>query len=260
MNLKLVTACGAIAASAAWAQEDTEGLAKAAQNPVASLISVPFQDNMGFNYGSGKQIQNVLNVQPVLPFSLSPEWNLITRTIIPLVSQPGLTEYTFGIGNISLTGFLSPAEPGTLIWGVGPVFTFPSATSPQIGSQSTWGLGPSVVLLTTPGHWVLGVLANNVWSIAGDAANNLLVQYFVNYNLPEGWYLTSAPIITANWEATSGNKWVVPFGGGIGKILRIAKLPFNGGVSAFYNAVKPDVGPAWTLRIQLALLLPKSVL
>ena len=92
------------------------------------------------------------------------------------------------------------------------------------------------------------------------AANNLLVQYFVNYNLPEGWYLTSAPIITANWEASSGNKWVVPFGGGIGKILRIAKLPFNGGVSAFYNAVKPDVGPDWTLRIQLALLLPKSVL
>ena len=81
-----------------------------------------------------------------------------------------------------------------------------------------------------------------------------------NYNLPEGWYLASAPIITANWEASSGNKWVVPFGGGIGKILRIAKLPFNGGVSAFYNAVKPDVGPDWTLRIQLALLLPKSVL
>jgi hypothetical protein len=247
-------------ASPAWTQEDTETLAKAAQNPVASLISLPFQDNMGFNYGSSKKIQNVLNVQPVLPFSLSPEWNLITRTIIPLISQPGLTDYTFGIGNISLTGFISPAEPGMLIWGIGPVVTFPSATSPQVGSQSTWGLGPSVVLLTMPGHWVLGVLVNNVWSIAGDAANNLLLQYFVNYNLPEGWYLTSAPIITANWEAASSNKWVVPFGGGIGKVLSIAKLPFNGGVSAFYNVVKPDVGPDWTLRIQLALLLPKSVL
>jgi len=260
MNLRACAVCAAIAASPALAQEDTESLAKASQNPVASLISVPFQDNMGFGYGSRKDIQNVLNVQPVIPIGLSPEWNLITRTIIPLISQPGLTGYTFGIGSINFTAFLSPADPGALTWGIGPVITFPSATAPEVGSQSTWGLGPSLVFLATPGHWVIGVLANNVWSIAGDTANNLLVQYFVNFNLPEGWYLTSSPIITADWEASPGNKWLVPFGGGLGKIFRIAKLPFNGGVSAFYNAVKPDVGPEWTLRIQLALLFPESVL
>jgi len=260
MNLRIFAACAAIAAFPAWGQADTESLAKAAQNPVAPMISLPLQDEMGFGYGPTKQLRNVLGVDPVVPVGLSPAWNLITRTIVPLVSQPGLTEYTFGIGNINLTAFLTPAEPGTLIWGIGPVITFPSATSPQVGSQSTWGLGPSVVVLTMPGHWVIGVLANNVWSIAGDTANNLLVQYFVNFNLPEGWYLTSSPIITADWEASPGNKWLVPFGGGLGKIFRVAKLPFNAGVSAFYNAVKPDVGPEWTLRIQLALLFPESVL
>ena len=259
MKIEFVTASMAIAAAVpAWSQTDTEALAKAAQNPVSSMISVPFQNNMNFNYGPAKDVQNVLNIQPVIPFNLSAEWNLITRTIIPLVSQPALTGngYTFGLGDINLTAFFAPAELGTLIWGVGPIFTFPTATSAAVGSQSTWGLGPSVVLATMPGHWVFGVLASHVWSIAGDAANNLTLQYFVNYNLPDGWSLTTAP---ANFEATSGNKWVVPFGGGVGKIFRLFKLPFNGGVSAYYNAVKPDFGPEWTLRIQLSLLLPKSV-
>ncbi|HYV68311.1 MAG TPA: neuromedin U [Myxococcales bacterium] len=260
MNFRACVVCAAIAASPAWAQEDTESLAKAAQNLLAPMISLPVQNEMGFDYGPTKELRNVVGFQPVIPVGLSTDWNLITRTIVPLVSQPGLTEYTVGIGNINFTAFLSPANPGALIWGVGPVITFPSATSPQVGSQSTWGVGPSLVLVTMPGHWVIGVLASNVWSIAGDTANNLLVQYFVNFNLPEGWYLQSSPIITADWEASPGNKWLVPFGGGLGKIFRIAKLPFNGGVSAFWNAVKPDVGPDWTLRLQLALLLPDSVL
>src|SRR5216683_6739152 len=199
---------------AAAKQEELEMLAKLAQNPVANVVSVPFQNNTNFGNGPPNNkgsTQNVLNIQPVVPITLSHDWNLITRTIIPLVSQPSFTpggSGSFGLSNINFTAFLSPANPGKLIWGVGPVATFPTATSVNVGSQSTWGLGPSAVLLAMPGHWVLGVLANNVWNIAGDRANNMLIQYFINYNLPDGWYVTTSPIITANWNQPSGQKWV----------------------------------------------------
>jgi len=167
---------------------------------------------------------------------------------------------SFGLSEINFTAFLSPANPRALIWGIGPSASFPTSTSPNVGSQSTWGLGPSAVLVTEPEPWVLGVLINNLWNIAGDSSNKMLIQYFINYNFEDGWYLTSSPIITANWNAASGQKWVVPFGAGFGKLFVLAKLPINGNVSAYYNAVKPDIGPEWTLRVQAAILLPKQLL
>jgi len=111
-----------------------------------------------------------------------------------------------------------------------------------------------------PGKWVVGSLFSNLWSFAGSGSQDINLftwQYFVNYNLPNSWYLSSAPIITANWEADSGNKWTVPFGGGFGKIFRIGKQPMNAQVQAFYNVAKPDFGPDWTLRLQLQFLFPK---
>src|SRR5262249_14663061 len=126
---------------------------------------------------------------------------------------------------------------------IGPAASFPTSTSPNVGSQSTWGLGPSADAVAQAHPWVIGVLANNLWSTAGDSSNQMLLQYFINYNFKKGWYLTSSPIITANWKAASGQKWVVPFGAGFGKLFKLGKLPFNGNVSAYYNAVKPDIGP-----------------
>lgn len=246
----------------ALAQDDAGELAKASQNPVADLISLPFQNNTNFNVGPNDKTQNILNIQPVAPFKLSADWNLITRTIVPVISQRGLVagqDRTNGLGDISFTAFLSPAKPATLVWGAGPVFLLPTATDDVLGSDK-WGIGPSVVLLTMPGRWVVGSLFSNVWSFAGsgDQDVNLFTwQYFINYNLPDGWYLTSAPIITANWEAESGNKWTVPFGGGVGKIFKIGKQPMNAQVQAFYNVEKPDNGPDWTLRLQLQFLFPK---
>jgi hypothetical protein len=243
-------------------EEETEKLAKAAQNPVADMISIPFQDDIGLGYGPGRQgTQNVLNIQPVIPLHVTEDWNVITRTILPIVSQPSFTggAGTTGLGDLTITAFLSPRNPGDVIWGVGPVASFPTATSPFTGSQSTWGLGPSAVVLAMPGHWVLGVLVNQIWSVAGASASQMLIQYFVNYNFHGGWYLTTSPILTADWNAAAGQQWVVPFGAGGGKIFRIGKLPFNGNVSAYYNAVRPDIGPEWTVRLQLALLLPTSI-
>jgi len=238
-------------------------LAKQAQNPVANLISLPLQNNTNFSIGPDDETQNILNIQPVWPVSINDDWNLITRTILPVVSQPNILTggdgRINGLGDTTFTGFFSPKDSGKLIWGAGPVFLIPTATDDALGSDK-WGAGASVVLLTMPGKWVVGSLFSNVWSFAGsgDQDVNLFTwQYFINYNLPNKWYLTSAPIITANWEADSDNTWTVPFGGGIGKIFNIGKQPMNGQISAYYNVEKPELGPDWQLRVQLQFLFPK---
>lgn len=238
-------------------------LAKQAQNPIANLISLPLQNNTNFGIGPDDETQNILNIQPVWPFSINADWNLITRTILPVVSQPDILTggegRINGLGDTTFTGFFSPKGSAKLTWGIGPVFLFPTATDDALGSDK-WGAGASVVLLAMHGKWVVGSLISNLWSFAGSGSQDINLftwQYFVNYNLPNSWYLSSAPIITANWEADSGNKWTVPFGGGFGKIFRIGKQPMNAQVQAFYNVAKPDFGPDWTLRLQLQFLFPK---
>jgi hypothetical protein len=173
---------------------------------------------------------------------------------------PGIGPET-GLGDIQFTTFLSPAKPGRLIWGVGPVLRFPTASDELLGSEK-WSAGPSAVLLTMDGPWVYGVLAQNVWSFSGDSdradVNEMLLNPFVNYNLPNGWYLNSAPNIIANWEADdSDDRWTVPVGGGIGKVTKIGKLPVNIRLGAYWNAIRPDNGADWGAQLQLTFLFPK---
>jgi hypothetical protein len=247
------------------AGEDEAGeLARAVQNPVASMISLPFQNNTNFEFGSKDKPLHTLNIQPVWPVGLNDDWNLITRTIVPIVSQPQLVsgqDRETGLGDTTFTAFLSPARPGKVIWGVGPVFLMPTASDDRLGADK-WGLGPSAVLLTMPGNWVIGSLFSNVWSTGGSGREDVSLftwQFFVNYNLPNGWYLTSSPIITANWEARTGSDtWTVPVGGGVGKIFRIGSLPpMNFQVQGFYNVAKPNALGRLNLRVQLQLLFPK---
>lgn len=244
------------------AQEDKTELARAAQNPVASMISFPFQNNFNFGMGPHDRTQYLLNIQPVIPMRLNDKWNLITRTIIPVVYQPDVWAEqgsTGGVGDMQASFFLSPAQPGRLIWGVGPVFQFPSATHPTLG-QGQWGLGPTFVALTMQGPWVIGGLVNNVWSVGGQEGradvNQFLFQYFINYNLKDGWYLSISPVLTADWEAEDGEEWTVPIGGGFGKIFKLGRLPVNGSASVYYNAVRPEIGADWSLRLQLVFLFP----
>jgi hypothetical protein len=243
-------------------EDRTAALAKAAQNPVANLISFPLQNNTAFGIGPYERAQNVLNIQPVIPFHISEKWNLITRTILPVVWQPndGPTQGWSGFGDLNPSLFLSPAKPGKLIWGVGPAFVLPTATAEQLG-QGKFSLGPSVVVLSTPGHWVLGALVNNVWSVAGPheraVVNQMLLQWFVNYNMKKGWYFTTSPIITADWRAPSGNQAVVPFGGGMGRIMKIGFQPVNITGQFYGNAVHPAGASPWSMRLQIQLLFPK---
>jgi hypothetical protein len=252
-----------------------EDLAKQTQNPVADLISVPFQNNWNFNAGfhHNKTIY-ILNIQPVIPIRITDEWNVITRIITPVINQPSLApgiSSATGLGDINPTVFLSPAKPGEVIWGVGPTFTFPTASDRLLGSGK-WSMGPSGVALTIQGPWVFGALMNNQWSFAGwgdKPVNAMLLQWFVNYNLPDGWYLTTSPIVTADWKADrAGDVWTVPLGGGVGKLFRlgqilpleghpIAKLPINTQLAAYGNVAKPEFGPEWQLRFQVQFLFPK---
>ncbi|HEY2120564.1 MAG TPA: hypothetical protein VGH37_15345 [Candidatus Acidoferrum sp.] len=247
-------------------ENTTEALQKATQNPVASLISVPVQNNSNFGMNPGYRTQDVLNIQPVIPIGISKDWNLIVRVITPIIWQPlpnaPSTPETgvYGLGDMVPTFFLSPKKPGKIIWGVGPVFQLPTATSNFLG-QGKLGIGPSVVALAQPGHWTLGALVNNIWSVAGSgsrpAVNQFTLQYFINYNLKKGWYITWQPTLTANWEAPSGNQWTVPYGGGVGRIMKLGFQPVSLTAQFFGNAVHPAGTPAWTMRLQIAFLFPK---
>jgi hypothetical protein len=261
-------------------------LQKATQNPVASLISVPIQNNSNFGIGPYDRIQNVLNIQPVIPIGISESWNLIIRWIAPIIWQPapgtanlevfGIEENTpayfaaqdvqksvgvFGFGDMTPTFFFSPAKPHRLIWGVGPVFVLPTATNNVLG-QGKLSIGPSLVVLIQPGHWTLGGLVNNVWSVAGSggraAVNQMTWQYFINYNLTKGWYISLSPILTANWKASSGNVWTVPVGGGVGRVMRLGAQPVNISAQFYGNAARPSSGSPWGMRLQVAFLFPKS--
>jgi hypothetical protein len=245
------------------ASTTTSDLQKAVQNPVASLISVPIQNNSNFGVGPYDRTQDVLNIQPVIPAKISKNWMLITRIIQPIIWQPYPDQPTggeYGFGDMNPTFFLSPAKPGKLIWGVGPAFAIPTATN-QILGQGKFSMGPSVVVLAQPGKWTLGALVNNVWSIAGSGSrpdvNQMLLQYFVNYNLNKGWYITISPILTANWNASSGNVWTVPFGGGVGRVMKLGFQPVNISAAFYGNAVYPSGASPWGMRLQIAFLFPK---
>jgi hypothetical protein len=239
-------------------------LREQSQNPVADLVSVPFQFNATQNTGSRRNGSYVLNIQPVYPFHLNDDWNLITRTIIPLRSQSQQTSHsqrTRGLGDTTIAMFFSPTGSKP-IWGAGPVFYLPTATDGKLGTDQ-WGVGPTAVVLDIDGKWVYGGVGSHVWSVGGPngSSNDLSftsVQPFVNYNMDDGWYLTSSPIITGDWEADKGSDvWTVPLGGGFGRVVH-SKIPVNYQLQGFYNVHHPNNAGNWSMRLQITLLLPKG--
>ena len=243
--------------------EEAAALAKATQNPLAAMYSLPFQNNTTFGFEPNNTSQNVLNIQPVIPVGLTNGINLINRIIIPIVTQPQSfddpSSSTTGVGDISFTAWLSPSKASKIIWGVGPALQIPTGSDPNEFGSHEFGMGPSVVALTMIDKWVAGVVLNNIWTFGDVEENKFLFQYFVNYNLPNAVYLVSAPILTSNWNAPSGEQWIVPFGGGIGKVFKIGKQPINVNAQGYYNAVKPTGWGEWQMRLQVQLLFPKKV-
>ena len=244
------------------AQKSQEELATDAANPLADLMSFPFQNNLNMNYGAYNRNMNVLNIQPVLPFAGG---KIITRTIIPIVSIPDFGsesgKYASGLSDIVMTAFYVPQSKG-LMWGVGPVLEMPTGGEKR-GTQK-WSAGPSLVVLSQNELWTVGALINNTWSFAGNAdrdkVNHMMLNLFLVRQLGKGWYVNSAPIITADWTADSDDRWIVPLGAGGGKLVMLGgKLPLNMQTQLYYNVVRPDFGPQWQWRVQMQILLPKSI-
>jgi hypothetical protein len=243
---------------------------KTSQNPVGNITVFPFQNNFNYGFGPYTRLQYNLNVQPVFPIMLSKEWTLVARTIIPVVNQPSSAPpavcasqfgcpSTFGLSNVQEQLFFGPkTNPGQLIWAVGPIFQFPTATPTALGTAK-WAAGPDAVALVMPGKWVIGLLVTQLWSFAGpsntSSVNSLLAQPFVNYNLKGGWALSAAPIATANW-VLPGTKWTVPLGGGVAKTFKDAGQLMQLTVLYYTNVVRPLAAPQTTLRVSWSLLWP----
>jgi hypothetical protein len=254
------------------AATNSEELRKAAQNPIATLVSVPFESDLNLGIGKANRRQYVLDIQPVIPFSAGKNLNLITRWITPVIYQPlpvpqspGSPEQQTGVsglGDLNPSFFLGP-KTGKVTWGAGPTFVFPTATNTAYLGQGKLSIGPTVVALVQPPHFTIGILTNNYWSVAGHsdrnkpAVNQFLLEYFVNYNMKKGWYLLTAPIMTANWRAASGSVWTVPLGAGVGRIMKLGFQPVNLNLQFYGNVATPTGGSSWAMKVDVALLFPK---
>jgi hypothetical protein len=263
-HLAIIIAAGLLVTAAASKADDTSAdLAKKLSNPIASLISVPFQLNYDHGYGPLDGDKTTLNIQPVIPISLNADWNLISRTILPVTYQDdivGPSGSQFGLGDVVQSFFLSPSKPtdGGLIWGVGPVFLIPTATDDLLGGEK-WGAGPTVVALKQDGPWTYGVLANHIWSFAGNEdrndISNTFLQPFLSYTTPTAWTFALNTESTYDWKA---KEWSVPINLTVSKLVKVNEQPISLTAGLRYWATAPDNGPEGLgVRLGLTFLFPK---
>jgi hypothetical protein len=237
-------------------------LAKKLSNPVANLISVPLQANWDYGIGRNDASRFTLNIQPVVPLSISADANLIVRTILPIIDAespaPGIHGAS-GLGDITQSFFYSPKNPtsGGWIWGAGPVFLWPSATDSLLGTGK-WGVGPTAVLLKQEGGWTVGILANHIWSYAGSDSrtdvNSTFLQPFLSYTTKTHTTITLNTETTRDWE---NDQWTVPINLLVAQLFKIGEQPMQFGVGGRYYVAKPQGGPDWGLRAVLTFLFPK---
>jgi hypothetical protein len=251
----------ALMASSATLHAQEADLAKKLANPISDLISLPIQSNYDFGVGPGDGTKWTTNIQPVIPFGISEDWNLISRTILPVTDQEGLAAAgdgldAFGLGDTVQSFFFSPKESSP-IWGVGPVFLIPTATDSILGTEK-WGIGPTAVVLKQEGPWTYGALANHLWDFAGDdsrdSINATFLQPFVAYITPTKTTLSLNLESTYDWQ---GNQWTVPVNFLVSQLFKIGDQPIQAFIGARYYAEKPDNGPEWGLRLGLTFLFPK---
>ncbi len=246
-----------------FAQDEAE-LAKMLSNPIASLIIVPIQADYDENFGPDEEGSVWrINIQPVVPFTLNEEWNLISRTILPVIDQDdiplkGMGES--GIGDIVQSLFLSPQKPTSsgIIWGAGPVFLIPTATDDALGSEK-WGIGPTAVALKQDGPWTYGALTNHIESFAGDDdradVSLTLLQPFLTYRTRTMTTLALEMQSTYDWE---NEQWSVPINFSVQQLLKIGKMPLQIGAGVRYWADSPDNGAEdWGVRLMMTFLFPK---
>lgn len=238
-------------------------LAAKLSNPVSDLVSVPFQFNWEQNVGPSELTRFILNVQPVMPFTLNEEWNLIVRVIAPLISQPPLSgsgAAAFGMGDITTSFFFSPSKSTRFTWGAGPVIVLPSTSEPTLGGGK-WSAGPTIVALKQTGPWTFGALWNQVWSFSGDSSrsdvNQMFLQPFLAYQATHTVTITIQSEMTANWDADD-DRWTVPVNVSVSKLSSFGAFPASYQIGFGGFPAHPDVGPSWKIRAAIVILLPRT--
>lgn len=238
-------------------------LAAKLSNPVSDLVSVPFQFNWEQNVGPSELTRFILNVQPVMPFTLNEEWNLIARVIAPLISQPPLSgsgAAAFGMGDITTSFFFSPSKSTRFTWGAGPVIVLPSTSEPTLGGGK-WSAGPTIVALKQTGPWTFGALWNQVWSFSGDSSrsdvNQMFLQPFLAYQATHTVTITIQSEMTANWDADD-DRWTVPVNVSVSKLSSFGAFPASYQIGFGGFPAHPDVGPSWKIRAAIVILLPRT--
>ena len=220
---------------------------------------MPFQANWDMGIGDREATGTLLDFQPVVPFGITPSTNVILRVIMPLASQPTKDGQRLnGIGDVVMTAFFSPATTGRIIWGAGPVLLLPTATNNAMGTEKL-GVGPSVVVLTQPGHWTLGMLFNHLWSVSGTTdrkdVNQTFLQPFLNYNLGHGLAVGVSTEASANWEAD--HAWTAPVLFMVSKVAMLGKRPVSFQFAAGPMVTAPDAGADRRFHFAAVFMFPR---
>lgn len=233
----------------------------AVKNPFAKTIVLPFEIDTARPMGPYSRVQDAFTFQPLIPFLLGRKWDLITQTVIPVVSQPDTANprgRKWGLSDINSNLYFSPDTDGMVKWGAGPSFLFPTATDRAIGAGK-WSAGPTGAVFIEPGQWTLGVIVSDLKSFAGDRnrpdVHYMTLQYQVTWNFCRSWYVTTSPTSAADWTAARGERWLMPVGLGVGKVFGLGKRQVSGEASASYSLIHPKTQPypKWVLSLQLTL-------
>lgn len=239
-------------------------LARKAQNPISDLTSALLENNFGFGFGLTNGLQYNANLEEIYPVKLVDQLGLVQRFIMPFIAQPETVPgqgSTGGIGDIQYQAYFTSVNQTGFIFGLGPIVSIPSAYPHELGSGK-WSAGPTASAVAVVGNWVAGLLVNQLWSISSynerPSVSQMQLQPFINFNLPGAWYLTSSPLMTANWKVAVSDRWTVPVGGGVGKVFRISRQAIKTELQAFDAVISPRQGPDWSIRLQFQFLFPSE--
>ena len=236
-------------------------LAISVHNPFEDFVKVPIQSTTGFQLGRSGKAGDAVNIEPLFPFSLNDDWDLMARPSLTVAYSPTPHEQS-GLEDLQTSFFLTPHKESTWIWGAGPIFQFPTASSSELGT-GRWSAGPTAALVYTKGPWFGGILTYHLMSFAGTHARGSVAQTYIepqiSYNLESGWYADIDPQMTYDWTANTANAWLIPMGADVGRAFNIGTQNMSLQVGAYDLVKRPDGAPQWIMRVSVTFLFPAGI-